>query len=842
MSNPVRVLLPLALLLSLSTCRGCGSSVSALGPAVLVVSPAALSFPDTYLGHPSEASLTLTNTGGEGASVVLTIQGPFSAVTPAFELERGDTVTVGVTFSPVEAGVASGVLAVGPGLTVPLSGRALALPSCAAKGACRTAHFDTLTKACVEQVVPDTTSCVSACVESGQCHGGRCEGLASSACDDGDACTTDACGETGCVHLPVVCTVIDPCQVASCAADGGCSSQPVDDGVPCGAASCATAFICLRGTCQQRPRPNALTECTYDDVTANFSDVCAHTLAGTVRCWGSTGPRAINGPHLVDAPPGLRFIPNSGYQPLTAVDANGQPWVYSPSGFLPLLHDGGLYPAPVTATTRDEVLLADGSLATPTNSRPFLPDAGVRALTEYLVLLADGGIWSLAEQVSKIDLRTPAVTLEQPWEGGVCARTSTQTACFTTDGHIPTQWPGDLIGPAEALVGGTQVHGNCLAERDGGARCTYGSFQFPLGLRKLTSGHDSALCGLSGAGQIACAGRNSSFYGGLGDLTMLPTRPVTAPLSGAAILVGTGDHFTAAVIDAGVWVWGWSGDPDAGLRPRLLDSSPSGVRALVAENAWGAIGQIGRLSYIDGLARLHVSTPGGRPLSTRDGVATVNRCRARSRWNRADDFGSECGLLLDGGWYGPAESGRPNDTSLTWPDGNLAAVEDTYLARDAGVRVVIATSGPLPWNVVPVPLPGPATAVSEGCALLVDHRVFCWPRPTPGATQTEAAIPIPGLLPARSVGGTLESGCALVGTNGVQCWGTNKNGLLANERASSASAVFVPMPEPVQQLSVNGHACVLLQSGAVRCWGLNNVGQLGLEPISASDEALPITQ
>jgi alpha-tubulin suppressor-like RCC1 family protein len=123
-------------------------------------------------------------------------------------------------------------------------------------------------------------------------------------------------------------------------------------------------------------------------------------------------------------------------------------------------------------------------------------------------------------------------------------------------------------------------------------------------------------------------------------------------------------------------------------------------------------------------------------------------------------------------------------------------------------------------------------------------EVWCWDEGTTGHPEM-----VPGLLPfARQVLGSRSSGCALAGTNGVQCWGTNADGQLGNHLASSATPVFVPMGEPVRELtrSVSPnyfvHTCALLESGAVRCWGDNLYGQLGLPPLRESWNAVPVRQ
>ncbi len=90
---------------------------------------------------------------------------------------------------------------------------------------------------------------------------------ADGACDDGDACTTDACDLYAgtCVHVPLSCDDGDPCTVDSCNAAGACQYAPLcDDGNPCTVDSCAEEG-CLY-------LPLAAEQCDPDDGCAAAAD------------------------------------------------------------------------------------------------------------------------------------------------------------------------------------------------------------------------------------------------------------------------------------------------------------------------------------------------------------------------------------------------------------------------------------------------------------------------------------------------------------------------------------------------------------------------------------------
>jgi hypothetical protein len=87
-----------------------------------------------------------------------------------------------------------------------------------------------------------------------------CRGEAAR-CDDGNACTTDACAVgLGCQHLTTACaTPENPCLAARCDPSMGCATAPVQDGTPCGAVSCELANVCLGGSCRAVTPPEGFT-------------------------------------------------------------------------------------------------------------------------------------------------------------------------------------------------------------------------------------------------------------------------------------------------------------------------------------------------------------------------------------------------------------------------------------------------------------------------------------------------------------------------------------------------------------------------------------------------------
>ncbi|PKN57579.1 MAG: hypothetical protein CVU56_10100, partial [Deltaproteobacteria bacterium HGW-Deltaproteobacteria-14] len=102
----------------------------------------------------------------------------------------------------------------------------------------------------------DTECATYACAAAN----GQCEPtFSSSACDDQDPCTTDACDEStgSCTHEPVTCNDSDSCTTDACVA-GACVYTPVT----CNDQDSCTTDACVDG------------ECVYTPVTCNDSDSC----------------------------------------------------------------------------------------------------------------------------------------------------------------------------------------------------------------------------------------------------------------------------------------------------------------------------------------------------------------------------------------------------------------------------------------------------------------------------------------------------------------------------------------------------------------------------------------
>lgn len=226
---------------------GCDATRTTSVRGTLSVSPSELDFGEGFVGVDLEKAVSVTNGSRASAEVRAQVTGPFT-LEERTSIPAGTTVTIPVHARPMTEGEFTGTLSLESDLqtvTVSLHGVAVKPPLCAATSPCRMASFSTQSAQCVETPVPDGTACSSPCLEgaSSTCLAGVCVGV-SAACDDGDACTVDACGTTGCLHAPAECSAAGPCQSARCDPVLGCVVEPSADGSDCG-----DGRVCVSGSC-----------------------------------------------------------------------------------------------------------------------------------------------------------------------------------------------------------------------------------------------------------------------------------------------------------------------------------------------------------------------------------------------------------------------------------------------------------------------------------------------------------------------------------------------------------------------------------------------------------------
>ncbi|MFZ5470903.1 MAG: kelch repeat-containing protein, partial [Myxococcota bacterium] len=261
------------------TCRP--GQLGQVEEAQLRASPMHLVLPAAYVGYPTSGVVEVANVGGTPASVEVSAAEPFSVETGQLELVTGESRSLVVRFAPTAAGLFDGVLRIGA-LEVTLAAEGLEVPVCSVPAnVCEETRFEAEAGQCVTTLKEEGSSCQTRCIASGSCLAGACRGQLAD-CDDGNACTVDACGEAeGCVHSSRVCPApAGRCQIARCDPLTGCGAEEAPDGTLCGPDDCKASEVdvCIAGKCVRRQRPDQ-GRCVNTWVPVNTPARSRHAMA-----------------------------------------------------------------------------------------------------------------------------------------------------------------------------------------------------------------------------------------------------------------------------------------------------------------------------------------------------------------------------------------------------------------------------------------------------------------------------------------------------------------------------------------------------------------------------------
>lgn len=252
--------LSLLIVVALSGCKERGLAALANDLSV----PESVDFGVVYVGFASSQSLELINRGRAAVEFDVSVSAPFRAV-ERVRVPGGSTAQLQLELTaesaePLESSLR--LTAEELAFEVRLLAAPALPPSCAPSADCVESHFDP-ERGCVETPLADGASCGAndLCITGGTCQQRVCRGQMVS-CDDGDACTSDACNsKQGCLHPPVQCTQpTGACEVAVCMPGTGCTVVPAMDGARCGENDCQNAHVCISGSCELRPAPEG-SEC-----------------------------------------------------------------------------------------------------------------------------------------------------------------------------------------------------------------------------------------------------------------------------------------------------------------------------------------------------------------------------------------------------------------------------------------------------------------------------------------------------------------------------------------------------------------------------------------------------
>ncbi|MEO7328818.1 MAG: hypothetical protein ABI193_09590, partial [Minicystis sp.] len=155
--------------------------------------------------------------------------------------------------------------------------------------------------------VIDGLACVqqpSLCNDGNACTADACDPVlgcthGAVSCNDGNACTTDSCGPAfGCAHAPVSCDDGNACTAESCDAFLGCAHLAVvcDDGNACTAdacdaiAGCSTSAIsCDDNNACTAESCDPVTGCGHDAVSCDDSNACTADSCDALTGCGHAG-------------------------------------------------------------------------------------------------------------------------------------------------------------------------------------------------------------------------------------------------------------------------------------------------------------------------------------------------------------------------------------------------------------------------------------------------------------------------------------------------------------------------------------------------------------------------
>lgn len=399
----------------------------------------------------------------------------------------------------------------------------------------------------------------------------------------------------------------------------------------------------------------------------------------------------------------------------------------------------------------------------------------------------------------------------------------------TNPSAIPVQVNG-LIAPVQSISAGREH--TCVVTTTGAAYCWGRNNTGQLGdnsvidrlapvpvtglgsgVQAIAAGgrHGCALV----AGAVSCWGRNAD--GQLGDNSSTQRlTPVPVPtLASGVDAIALGHDHSCALVAGAVWCWGNNLDGQVGDGSNSDRDTPqtvsglTGVQAIAAgSNGSCAIGSGGTLSCwgYNGSGSLGDGT--GTSRNTPVAVTGLSTGVTQA------SLGDEHSCAIRGG-----------DVSC-WGDNSFGQLGD-------GVQ---------PYRPLPATIGGitGASALAGGgrhSCLLNGGALLCWGgnfngQLGDGSTDfRQSPVGVTGLgsgVQTVAAGGSHT--CAVTGTDGVMCWGSNLNGALGNGGgANQSTPVAVSGLVSAMQSVAAGDlfGCALSDAGAVSCWGYNNFGQLG---------------
>ncbi|MDO9087214.1 MAG: hypothetical protein Q7U53_13490 [Anaerolineaceae bacterium] len=613
-------------------------------------------------------------------------------------------------------------------------------------------------------------------------------------------------------------------------------------------------------------------------VSAGFAHTCAVTSAGDVWCWGNNYYGQLGNDTKVDSP--TPVIVDGFTEKVIAISAGH---FYTCA----LTSDGGIkcwgdnsvgQLGYITTTTcdygpcssipmnvvgfdnegEDAIAISAGAYHT----CALTSGGGVKCWgNNFYGQLGDGETTnsSIPVDVNRLNSGVKAISAGGSHNCAVTSEGGVKCWGYNSDGQlgdgtkddspIPVDVSGLTSGVKAISAGGSH---NCALTNPGVVKCwgnnEYGKLgdtsttdrhtpvlvgELSIGVKAISAG-DYHTCALSLGGAVKCWGKND--YGQLGDGT---TTRLTPPVDVFELTNGVDEisanyQYTCALTDTGgVKYWGdrlfGSNDPDDNFVntnssiPIDVEGLTSGVKSISTGKyhtcaitstdgvkCWGYnyLGQLGDGTTDDSLTPVDVVGLTGEV------VIDISA---------GDDH--TCALTDEGEvkcWGSDIFSQLGDETDNTYS--NIPV--DVYGFDDIGeVAIAISAGG------------------HHTCVITSEDGIKCWGNNSDGqlGDKTTAERNTPVVVygfedegeNAREIIAGSEHTCAITDTNGVKCWGLNRNGQLGNNDDKSSSIPitvygFTDDGEDGATISAgNRHTCVITSSGAIKCWGDNWDGQLG---------------
>jgi alpha-tubulin suppressor-like RCC1 family protein len=384
------------------------------------------------------------------------------------------------------------------------------------------------------------------------------------------------------------------------------------------------------------------------------------------------------------------------------------------------------------------------------------------------------------------------------------------------------------------------------------------------------SEHTCAIVG----GSVQCWGNNNYGQLGLGlQGSTVPTPRSLPTLEGEATAIAAGEDHTCAIVDGGLYCWGYNGYGNLGTgntTQQLVPHPVTGLSENVVEVSCGTYSTCARRSNGEVLCfgRDNYGQIGNGPESssnvTEPELLTLRDVAAIDAGGYHACAATAAGALHCWGnnQHGQLGNGFAVLTREPTEVGGLAGITEIAAgthhtcAADAAGTVSCwgyngngqVGSGNTQTTALPNTVSGISgaatmlTAGNENSCALVSNRAYCWGDNNYGQLGTgstgDQSSPVPSLTDIRSIANGSRHSCAVSTLGAASCWGYARYGQLGDGGATTSSTTYTPvavvgLSSGVLEVfsqgfdTTYGHTCALLNGGAMKCWGEGSSGQLG---------------